>query len=217
MRDRTGTEMKPIRTFSVTPSLPPRLEALRALALNLRWAWDQESVALFRQLDPELWEATGHNPIRLLGQISQDKLQRAAEDEVFASRLDQLAAALDAYLGVQNTWYARVVGRQTPLRVAYFSAEFAVTESLPIFAGGLGVLAGDHLKSASDLGIPLVGVGILYAQGYFRQELNERGWQQESYDPIDFHDLPLIREQQEDGQPLLVEIPIADLTAWAQV
>ena len=209
--------MKPIQTFMAVPTLPSSLERLRDLALNLRWAWHHDTIELFRRLDSVLWETTGHNPILMLGTIDQTKLEAAACDEGFLSHLERVAQDLDAYMAAESTWFRRAHGvSQSPL-VAYFSAEFGITECLSIFAGGLGVLAGDHLKSASDLGVPLVGVGVLYQQGYFRQYLNEAGWQQEVYENNDFHNLPLTLKRRPDGSPLTVEVPLPGRKVIVQV
>jgi glycogen phosphorylase len=165
--------MRPVQTFSVIPSLPPEIEALRPLAYNLRWAWSHETRELFRRLDRELWDKTGHNPVLMLGRIEQGKLAPAAKDDAFLAHLQRASANLESYLGEKATWFSKFC-HQCPGGpvVAYFSAEFGLTECLSIFARGLGMLAGDHLKSASDLGVPLLGVGLLYQQGYFRQYLN---------------------------------------------
>jgi starch phosphorylase len=209
--------MKPIHTFLAVPSLPAPLEPLRELACNLRWAWNHETIELFRRLDSDLWETTGHNPLLMLGTIDQGKLEAAASDEGFLAQLARIDLELQVYKDCGSTWFQRVHGPvQAPL-VAYFSAEFGVTECLSIFAGGLGVLAGDHLKSASDLGVPLIGVGLLYQQGYFRQYLNEAGWQQEAYEDNDFHNLPLALQRRPDGTPVLVEIPHPGRKVIAQV
>src|SRR5688572_26967049 len=183
--------MKPIQTFAVVPALPVELARLRDVAHNLRWSWNPDSIALFRRLDNVLWEATYHNPVAMLGMVGQERLDALAGDEGFLAHLDRVARDLDAYLSDPHTWFNRVHdGVHVPL-VAYFSAEFGLTDCLSIFAGGLGLLSGDHLKGASDLGVPLVGVGLLYQKGYFRQTLNEGGWQQEVYESNDFHTLPL--------------------------
>jgi glycogen phosphorylase len=210
--------MKPVHTFSVVPSLPPALEPLRAIAFNLRWSWSHESVELFRRLDRDLWERTGHNPVLLLGTVGQERLVAAAADDAFLAHLRRVHDNLAAYLTSRATWFGRIaaVGADAPL-VAYFSAEFGVTECLSIFAGGLGILAGDHLKSASDLGVPLVGVGLLYQQGYFRQYLSQSGWQQEAYVDNDFHTLPITRALHPDGRPVVVSVDLADRQVYAQV
>ena len=209
--------MKPIRTFLAVPSLPAPLEPLRELASNLRWAWNHETIELFRRLDSVLWETTGHNPLLMLGTIDQGKLEAASSDEGFLAHLARVAQGLDAYKAGESTWFQRVHGAVEAPLVAYFSAEFGVTECLSIFAGGLGVLAGDHLKSASDLGVPLVGVGLLYQQGYFQQYLNEAGWQQEAYEDNDFHNLPLTLQRQPDGAPFTVQVPHPGRQVLAQV
>jgi starch phosphorylase len=209
--------MKPIQTFIAVPSLPAPLECLRELAHNLRWAWDHGTIELFRRLDPALWEATGHNPILMLGTIDQAKLEAAAFDEGFLAHAERVCQNFDAYRASESTWFHRVHGTVESPLVAYFSAEFGVTECLSIFAGGLGVLAGDHLKSASDLGVPLVGVGLLYQQGYFQQYLNEAGWQQEAYEENDFHNLPVALERRPDGAPFTVEVPYPGRQVIAQV
>ncbi|HLK62012.1 MAG TPA: alpha-glucan family phosphorylase [Bryobacteraceae bacterium] len=209
--------MKPVHVFNVIPSLPSGLEGLRRLAYNLRWAWDHGTIELFRRLDSDLWESTGHNPVKMLGLIDQSQLQAASRDETFLAQLDRTLRDLDSYLAAESTWYRREHLHRDGMLVAYFSAEFGLTECLSVFAGGLGVLAGDHLKSVSDLGVPLVGVGLLYQQGYFRQYLNAAGWQQESYEDNDFANLPLVRERLPDGRPLVVEVFYAGRRVFAQV
>ena len=208
--------MRPVHRFNVVPSLPAPLEGLRLLAYNLRWAWDHHTVELFRRLDSDLWESSGHNPVLMLGRIDQAQLELVAKDESFLAHLERTVAELNAYVSAESTWYRRSYGREGQ-SVAYFSAEFGITECLSVFAGGLGVLAGDHLKSASDLGVPLVGVGLLYQQGYFNQYLNPAGWQQESYDDNDFHNLPLVLERRVDGQPLTIEVLYEGRKVAAQI
>jgi starch phosphorylase len=209
--------VKPIHMFNVVPSLPGPLSGLRRLAYNLRWTWDHDTIELFRRLDSELWESTGHNPVRMLGTLDQAQLEAAAQDEPILAQVERTARELDEYLGSNATWYQRMYGNLDGLRVAYFSAEFGLTECLSIFAGGLGILAGDHLKSASNLGIPLVGVGLLYQEGYFSQYLNAAGWQQESYADNDFQNLPVTLEKRPDGGAVTVEIDLADRSVAAQV
>jgi len=209
--------MKPVHVLNVVPSLPEPLAGLRRLAYNLRWTWHHDSIELFRRLDHDLWESTGHNPVRMLGTINQAQLELAASDESLLAHLDRAVNELDSYLGSKSTWYQRMYGQTAGLQVAYFSAEFGITECLSIFAGGLGVLAGDHLKSASDLGIPLVGVGLLYQEGYFGQYLSASGWQQESYENNDFRNLPLALEKRPDGQPFVVEVGYDSRNVLAQI
>ena len=210
--------MKPIRVFSVIPSLPPALEGLREVAYNLRWAWNHEAIELFRRLDSDLWETTGHNPVRMLGSIEQAKLEAAQRDEAFLAHLERVSRDFRDYLSGESSWFRRACRKtEFPCQVAYFSAEFGLTECLSIFAGGLGILAGDHLKSASDLGVPLVAVGLLYQQGYFRQYLNQAGWQQEAYEDNDFYNLPLTLVRRPDGGPITVEVQYPGRPVIAQL
>ena len=210
--------MRPVQTFSVVPRLPQAIEALREIAHNIRWCWSHDTIELFRRLDSELWEKSGHNPVKLLGCIEQARLETAANDDAFLAHLHRVNSHLDEYLGQAGTWFNKEFGDKPdrPL-IAYFSAEFGLTECLAIFSGGLGILAGDHLKSASDLGVPLVGVGLLYQQGYFRQYLNQSGWQQEVYDDNDFHNLPISLATDAVGKPVVVSVDLAGHTVYAQV
>jgi starch phosphorylase len=203
--------LRPIHTFKVRPRLPEPLKPLLQVAYNLRWSWDHGVIELFRRLDPDLWERSGHNPVFLLGNVDQDTLEAAARDEGFLAHLDGVVKGLDNYLAGEAAWYPRMRRQDAPL-IAYFSAEFGITECLSIFAGGLGVLAGDHLKAASDLGVPLLGVGLLYQQGYFSQYLNAAGWQQEAYEDNDFHALPIERVPD-----ITVQINLAEGPVTAQV
>jgi starch phosphorylase len=211
--------VKPIGTFSVIPALPPPLEGLRDIAYNLRWAWSHDAIELFRRLDHDLWEITGHNPVLMLGTIKQEKLEEASRDDAFLAHLQRLSEKSEPYLETEGSWFERWQRDRgaKPLTIAYFSAEFGLTECLSIFAGGLGILAGDHLKSASDLGIPLIGVGLLYQQGYFRQYLNQAGWQQESYEDNDFHNLPITPVRRADGTALTVQVEYPGRPVAAQV
>lgn len=209
--------MKPVKTFTVIPSLPPAIEALRDVAYNLRWSWSHESIELFRRLDRDLWESTGHNPVRMLGSIDQERLEAAAQDDAFLAHLRRVSGSLESYLQAETSWFGKLnSGNADHPVVAYFSAEFGLTECLSIFAGGLGILAGDHLKSASDLGVPLIGVGLLYQEGYFRQYLNQAGWQQESYESNDFNNLPLSPVSR-DGKPLVVQVEYPGRPVFAQI
>jgi starch phosphorylase len=210
--------MKPVHTFSVIPSLPPEIQSLLAIAYNLRWCWSHDSVELFRRLDHDLWERAGHNPVLLLGTIDQAVLEKASHDDAFLAHLRRVESNLDNYLGSGTTWFRRhCAGSKDYPLIAYFSAEFGLTECLSIFAGGLGILAGDHLKSASDLGLPLVGIGLLYQQGYFRQYLNQSGWQQESYAGNDFYNLPVAVVNNADGRPLTISVNLAGHPVYAKV
>ena len=210
--------VRPIHSFSVIPSLPPAVEALREIAYNLHWCWTNDAIELFRRLDRDLWETSGHNPVLMLGVIEQEKLDEAAGNDAFLDHLQRVSEKLASYTATESTWYRRVVDLRTQnCTVAYFSAEFGLTECLSIFAGGLGILAGDYLKSASDLGVPLVAVGLLYQQGYFRQYLSQSGWQQEAYEDNDFHNLPLSVALSGAGTPVVVQVRYGDRPVFAQV
>ena len=210
--------MRAIREFTVSPSLPEKLQPLRELAYNLWWSWNVQAVDLFRQMDEELWEETHHNPILMLGTIKQARLQAAAEDEAFLTYLERVCQEFDQYMNLPGTWFEKT---QHPfpegMTIAYFSAEFGILDCLAIYSGGLGVLAGDCLKSASDLGLPMVGMGLLYQEGYFRQYLSADGWQQESYPIHDFYNLPLKLERKEDGTPLTITVDYPGRQVCAQI
>ncbi|MEO3760056.1 alpha-glucan family phosphorylase [Mycobacterium sp. B14F4] len=199
--------MKALRRFTVRAHLPDRLIALDRLSTNLRWSWDKPTQDLFEAIDSSLWTQVGHDPVGLLGQVSPKRLDDLAADESFLRRLDGLAADLDDYLG-RPLWYQQEIdhGAQLPNGIAYFSMEFGVAESLPNYSGGLGILAGDHLKAASDLGLPLIAVGLLYRSGYFRQSLTADGWQSESYPSLDPQGLPLRLLTDAANRPVLVEV-----------
>ncbi|MCC5615036.1 alpha-glucan family phosphorylase [Nostoc sp. CHAB 5836] len=208
--------MQPIRTFNVSPSLPPRLEPLRRLAYNLHWDWNVETKDLFRRLDSDLWESSHHNPVLMLGTISQSRLLEVVEDEGFLAQMDRADRQLEDYLQ-ERTWYQKQREQKPKECYAYFSAEFGLVDCLPVYSGGLGVLAGDHLKSASDLGLPLVGVGLLYQQGYFAQYLNADGWQQERYLLNDFYNMPLHLERNADGSELRIAVDYPGRKVYARV
>lgn len=211
--------IKPIATINVVPNIPPALERLRELAYNLRWSWDHETIALFRRLDRDLWEKTGRNPVWMLGRLTQDQLQDAADDEAFMAHLDRVCTAYDRYMDeTTSTWYKMHYGpRPEKPIIAYFSTEFGLTECLRNYSGGLGVLSGDHMKSASDLGLPLVGVGILFQEGYFSQYLNPDGYQQEAYPINDYPNQPVRKALDAQGNPLLVRVPFPGRMLAAQI
>jgi len=210
--------MKIWKNITVAPLLPKRLARLTELAYNFWWCWNRDAVKLFRRIDRERWETTGHNPVALLGQVSQERFQQLDDDSAFLAQYDRVMDSFDEYLKPSNTWFAAHCRPQPEnFLAAYFSMEFGLHEALPIYSGGLGILAADHLKSVSDLGIPLVGVGLLYQRGYMRQYLNQDGWQQEFYTALDFYAHPLSLMRDENDDPLLVEIPDAKDTYRVQV
>jgi len=186
--------------------IAPIQERLWALARNLWWSWDHDSTSLFLDLDPIRWRELNHNPIALLAEIPLEEIERRAAEQVLHSRINYAYRRLREYLENDHTWGTRHAGILRPRPVGYFSAEFGLHESIPIYSGGLGILAGDHVKSASDLDIPLVGMGLFYGQGYFRQRLDRNGWQQEEYLETDVNHLPLERAIGTNGEPVMVQI-----------
>lgn len=206
-----------ITTYSVAPSLPEEMECLREIAYNLLWSWDHELLELFMRMDPDLWEATHHNPIDMIGRIRQQMLNAALRDDAFLAQMQRAHEHFRDYVDSKSTWFQKAHDGTERQPIAYFSAEFGITECMPIYSGGLGLLAGDHLRSASDLGVPIVGVGLLYQEGYFRQYLNADGWQQERYPENDFYTLPLHVERSADGKPVTIKVEYPGRTISAQV
>ncbi|QDP97008.1 glycosyltransferase family 1 protein [Microlunatus elymi] len=212
--------MRAIRRFTVRPVLPEPLTALAELALNLRWCWHADTRELFASIDSQLWARTRHDPIKLLSEVGSDRLTELAGDRRFLRSLELAQADLADYLQADR-WYQEWAAGQpdAPRGIGYFSPEFGITEVLPQYSGGLGILAGDHLKAASDLGVPVIGVGLLYRHGYFTQSLNASGWQQERYPMIDPNSLPLrlLRDQSDPARPVVIEVPLDGRTLHAQV
>lgn len=196
-----------IRLFTVVPNLPARLAALTKLAYNLWYCWNTQAGELFRRINPDLYESLDHSPVKLLNSLSQKEAEALVSDDGFLNHLDRVEQDFDDYMGAV-TWYQDHVTKDAPpCRIAYFSAEFGLHESIPVYSGGLGVLAGDHLKASSDLGLPLYGIGLMYREGYFRQYLNADGWQQERYPENDFFNLPATQVLGRNGTPLIVRVP----------
>lgn len=204
--------MKALRRFTVRAHLPDRIAALGPLSTNLRWSWDTATQDLFASIDPQLWARIGRDPVALLGEVDPARLDALAADHDFTERLDRLSADLNGYLN-RPLWYQELRERGErvlPAGIGYFSMEFGVAEVLPIYSGGLGILAGDHLKAASDLGLPLIGVGLNYRSGYFRQSLTAEGWQHENYPELDPQGLPLRLLTDPGGSPVLVEVAMPE-------
>jgi len=202
--------VKALRRFTVRAHLPDRLAALGQLSTNLRWSWDTPTQELFESIDPQQWALTGRDPVALLGEVSRARLDDLAVDNTFLDRLDHLSADLNEYL-TKPRWYQQLAAQSdpdspVPAGIGYFSMEFGVAEVLPIYSGGLGILAGDHLKAASDLGLPLIGVGLNYRSGYFEQSLTADGWQHENYPSLDPQGLPLHLLADASGAPVVVEL-----------
>jgi len=208
--------MKNIKSFQVYPKLPENLEPLKEIAQNLLWSWDHDMIALFRRFDRDLWEETHHNPVLMIGTVSQERLDELSRNDSFVAHVQRVKKRIDQYMNAE-TWFSRTHRLEKNITIAYFSFEFGITECLQIYSGGLGILAGDHLKSTSDLGIPLVGVGLLYQEGYFRQYLNIDGWQQELYPKNDFYNIPVSMVYDEKGKPVRVKVFFPDREVLIQV
>ena len=198
------------------PAIPERLKRLPELGTDLWWTWNTQAREVFRKLDYTLWRQTAHNPVLMLRQVSQELLNVMAADDKFLGVYDAAIEALDAARSARDTWWAhRYPDVAGP--IAYFSAEFALHQSLPIYAGGLGVLAGDHCKEASDLGIPLIGVGFMYPQGYFHQSVSPEGWQQESYERLNWADAPIEPAATPEGKPCVIAVPLGNRSVLVSV
>ena len=190
--------------ITVNPQLPKRIEKLSEIANNLWWSWNTEFLRLFRKIDKDLWEKSGKNPIKFLKEVSQEKLETASKDIIFLHEYDKNVENFESYMESKDTWFANKYPENKKDLIAYFSAEYGLDETIPIYSGGLGILSGDHLKSASDLGIPLVAVGLLYKNGYFHQKINGNGEQETEYHDIDIHDLPIHPVKTEEGEDLII-------------
>ena len=190
--------------ITVNPQLPKRIEKLSEIANNLWWSWNTEFLRLFRKIDKDLWEKSGKNPIKFLKEVSQEKLETASKDLIFLHEYDKNVENFESYMESKDTWFANKYPENKKDLIAYFSAEYGLDETIPIYSGGLGILSGDHLKSASDLGIPLVAVGLLYKNGYFHQKINGNGEQETEYHDIDIHDLPIHPVKTEEGEDLII-------------
>ncbi len=190
--------------------LPRRINRLGELAYNLWWTWQPNAQRLFSRIDNDLWERLSHNPILLLRQVERATLNEVAQDNQYLALYDSVFTEFDNYLEKTDTWSDRTYPELASNPIAYFSMEFGLHETLPIYSGGLGVLAGDHLKEASDMGLPLVGVGLMYAEGYFSQRISEDGWQDSLNNPLRFEDMLVLPVLNDDGKPLTVSVEMPD-------
>src|SRR5436305_9183377 len=199
--------MPTFQTYNVTPTLPTALEPLREMSFNLWWTWEPSARRLFRHLDPGLWNRTNHNPVRMLQLSRQSRLEELSQDKTFLRELKQLFEAFEKYLGRKDTYGKTGAGSAIKSPIAYFSAEFGCHESIPNYSGGLGILASDHCKSASDLDLNFVAIGLLYRHGYFRQQIDKEGSQEAINLNQNFHHLPS-REVRRGDANLLISVPI---------
>jgi starch phosphorylase len=208
---------RPILSYTVAPSIPQELQCLQTIAYNLLWVWDLELMELFMRIDLDLWEQTNHNPVQMLGMIKQERLDTLMRDDAFLVQAERASRRFSDYQDAGSSWFHKTHPEAKSECFAYFSAEFGLTECLQNYSGGLGILSGDHLKAASDLGLPLVGVGLLYQQGYFRQYLNADGWQQERNPENDFYGLPLKPALDSEGKQKTISVDFPGRQIIAQI
>ncbi|MBE0686923.1 MAG: alpha-glucan family phosphorylase [Anaerolineaceae bacterium] len=201
----------------VSFSLPRRIQRLSELSFNMWWVWNQDAQQLFRLIDKPLWDKLSHNPIAFLQQVDRALLNRTINDLYFLDRYDAVMKKYDQYLEAKNTWFSETYPQLEKEQIAYFSFEFGLHESLPVYAGGLGILAGDHLKTSSDLGIPLVGVGFIYKNGYFMQSITEDGWQETRNFYLNYSEVPIIPLTDEQGKPLTISIDLPGRSVFARI
>ncbi len=206
-----------VKEIPVAAELPERIARLNELAYNIWWAWNADAIALFKGLNVNLWEKVSHNPVAMLKEIPAAVLKRAASDEEYTTSYDAVMARFDAYMGREDTWFRTHYPQHTDKSIAYVSFEFGLHESIPAYAGGLGILAGDHLKEASDMGLPLSGIGFIYNQGYFKQKITEDGWQETSNFYLDFHRMPIIPLRYSDGRDVKISVDLPGRKLYARI
>lgn len=207
--------MKPILEFNIKTVLPKNLNKLEDLAWNYWWSWNSDAKDLFHEIDRDLFIENNHNPIQLLNKLSSSRINELDNDKSFLNKLNKIHSEFEKYIN-QEKWFNTTDGDKE-YKICYFSPEYGINESFPNYSGGLGVLSGDHLKSASDLGLPLIAIGLLYQEGYFRQRLANNGWQNESYNNNDFYTMPLELQKDKDGNELLIHIKFPDDIVYARI
>ncbi len=209
--------IKYARTFEVSQELPKKLSGLQELVYNLRWTWDHETKLMFKSINKVLWTESNHNPIALINNLTSKDLMSLQADRGFMQQLKSAHKNLQKYMRAKSWFENQFPEANSNEKIAYFCAEFGINECLPIYSGGLGILAGDHLKAASDLGIPLVGVGLLYSRGYFRQFISPDGWQQEKYPQYNYHEMPIEIVKSENGQPVQIHVDFPDRRVFCRI
>ena len=202
---------------TVVPQLPQRINKLSEIANNLWWSWNTEYLRLFEVMDPDLWEVSEKNPVKFLKMISQERIERIINDQEFLKKYDRVVENYENYMNSKSTWFTKNYPNNKNDLIAYFSAEYGLDEIVPIYSGGLGILSGDHLKSASDLGLPFVAVGLLYKNGYFHQRINSRGEQCSEYYNIDLYNLPILPVKDKIGDDVIIDIPLEDKTLYLKL
>jgi starch phosphorylase len=209
--------LKILGRMAVFPVIPARISRLHELAYNLWWSWNADAQRLYQTIDAELWQRSLHNPVRLLREIAAERLQALAEDPAFLAQYDQVMQTFDAYMKAEQTWFKQTHPELLDQTIAYFSMEFGLHESLPIYSGGLGILSGDHCKEASDLGLPLVAVGFLYPQGYFSQRINADGMQEATYNKLRFSEVSATPAVTPDGAEVTISVDLPGRKVYAKV
>ena len=203
--------------ITVKPQLPKSINRLDEIANNLWWSWNSEYLRLLKKIDRDLWETVEKNPVKFLKRVSQERLEMSAKDSSFVKEYEKVLKNYEDYMSSKDTWFGKKYPDNKNDLVAYFSAEYGLDETIPIYSGGLGILSGDHLKSASDLGIPLVGVGLLYKNGYFHQKIEGYGIQKSEYKNIELDNMPIHPVKDEDGEDLLIEVKFQKRTVYLKV
>ena len=203
--------------ITVNPQLPKRIEKLSEISNNLWWSWNTEFLRLFKIIDRDLWETCVNNPVKFLKLVSQDRLEQITKNTDFLKEYDKLSKQFDDYMNSKNTWFSNKYPENKNDLIAYFSAEYGLDQTIPIYSGGLGILSGDHLKSASDLGIPLVAVGLLYKNGYFNQKINGYGEQEEEYNNIELSNLPINPVKDDKGEELIIYVKLEKRKVYLKV
>ena len=203
--------------ITVNPQLPKPIERLSEISENLWWSWNTEFLKIFKEIDIDLWERCGKNPVKFLKNVEQEKLERAATNLEILKDYRTNVENFDDYMKSRNTWFNKQYPENKEDIIAYFSAEYGLDETIPIYSGGLGILSGDHLKSASDLGIPLVAIGLLYKNGYFNQTIDKNGQQQTVYTDIELENLPIKPVKDENGEDLIINIKMVKEKLYIKV
>ncbi len=202
---------------TVIPKVPERIDRLEDLAYNLWWSWNTDALKLFKLIDIELWNQCNKSPVKFINNVEQSKLEAAAKNEEFLSQYDLILSKFDSYMNEAKTWFSKTYPENKNNTIAYFSAEYGLDESFPVYSGGLGILSGDHCKSASDLGLPFVAIGLLYRQGYFNQKINKEGWQETTYTELEPSELPIKPVHTSNGDELVINIDFPGRTVFAKV
>ena len=203
--------------ITVNPQLPKRVDKLLDIANNLWWSWNTEFLRLFKEIDSDLWDSVAKNPVKFLKLVSQERLEEIVKDKEFLNKYDEVVDHFNSYMQTKETWFSKNYPENTNDLIAYFSAEYGLDEIIPIYSGGLGILSGDHLKSASDLGLPFVAVGLLYKNGYFNQKIDGTGLQKTEYTNIDLDNLPILPVKDEEGKDLVIDVDFPDRKLYLKV